>query len=1234
MDRARDAEPRRAREARAKLARDPAIAQVGFSYVSHALTLPNDPRWASTQSSYLAPLHVDRAWDLSQGAGVTVAVVDTGTDLDHPDLAGQLVSGHNVLKPNAQPQDDNGHGTLVSGIVAARTNNGRGVVGIAPSAKVMPIKVLDATGSGSDANIAVGIDWARTHGAKVINLSLGGTFDDPVLSDAIANAIAANVVVVAAAGNDGSNTVGFPASYSGVLAVAATDHSGSLTSFSSYGPRVDVAAPGLDITSTALGSGDQYATESGTSFSSPVVAGVAALVRSEHPTWTQGQVAAQIRNTARDVGYPGVDPAFGHGIVDALAAVGGPAAAPHPSLRVGVDEPNDTPAQATPLSIGATHSAQVAPETDQDWYTVHFSASGWYSINVPDGSPSLDHTLAPAVELYQPDLSFAASQELAGGSLLAHITVTGDYFIEVRNANGSTSPYTITVSSTSPPPRFAPSLDIDFGTGAQSVGVADVNGDGRADTLVAFGNSSAFPDTLAIFAQTPTRSLSLFAALPTDVMTGGGMATGDLDGDGHSDVAIPVSGGFDVFTHLSQSSVPQFFPQFGTTSLTIADVDGDTHNDIVAVGSFGVRVFWGPSFSSSTSVTSTATSATVAVGNVADNGDNLLDIVTCCSSYYVQTSLHVFAAASTVAVANGSDVAVGDVSSDSNDDIVTTVRAASGSVSRLNGDGSGGLDAPAWSAVAANPQSVSIADIDGDGLNDIVVLHDFVASGNPVATVGWLRQVTSGVFAAEQTFSIDDFNASYDAKALAVGDLDGDGASDALVATSFGISILVQNSGLLPSLGKAWVLDSQPSSLATGVAAGVDPTVRLGRDPTNVSVGTVQLDNAAGNAVAASVGYDSGTHQITITPSSPLPNGSYAVHLSGLSDASGEIMPAAETTFFVGPPPDETSPQTTLHSQPSGVESAATQTLSFTSSEAGSAFWCSDNNSPYHLCTSPQHVTAKAGAHTFRVFARDAAGNEDATPTLATWTYRPPVHGYWMLGGAGVVYPFGSAPGLGNAATSAAVDLEVSPSGYGYWVVDSVGRVFAFGDARAHGNAPALASGDSVTSLSRTASGNGYWLFTKRGRVYPFGDTRFYGDLRDTRLNGGVVDSVRTPTGHGYYMVASDGGVFSFGDARFHGSTGNLKLVAPVRSLVPDPDGVGYWLVASDGGVFAFAAPFRGSMGASHLNRPVVGMVAFGNGYLMVAADGGIFDFSTKPFLGSLGRHPPAVPIVSVAAIG
>ncbi|MDQ3945241.1 MAG: phosphodiester glycosidase family protein [Actinomycetota bacterium] len=250
----------------------------------------------------------------------------------------------------------------------------------------------------------------------------------------------------------------------------------------------------------------------------------------------------------------------------------------------------------------------------------------------------------------------------------------------------------------------------------------------------------------------------------------------------------------------------------------------------------------------------------------------------------------------------------------------------------------------------------------------------------------------------------------------------------------------------------------------------------------------------------------------------------------------------------------------------------------------------------------------------------------------------PPRSGYWMVGSDGAVYAFGDARHLGNAAVSGgaqAVDLEPTPSSNGYWIVDDNGSVFAFGDARYHGNADRsrLTAGEKVTSLSATPSGNGYWVFTSRGRVLALGDAVHFGDVSAVKLNGPVLDSIPTASGRGYYMVASDGGIFTFGDAVFHGSTGDIKLNAPVQSLVPDPDGVGYWLVASDGGVFSFQGAFRGSLGAQKLNKPVTGMVPFGNGYLMVGEDGGIFNFSDKAFAGSLGATPPARPVVSVAAL-
>jgi hypothetical protein len=247
--------------------------------------------------------------------------------------------------------------------------------------------------------------------------------------------------------------------------------------------------------------------------------------------------------------------------------------------------------------------------------------------------------------------------------------------------------------------------------------------------------------------------------------------------------------------------------------------------------------------------------------------------------------------------------------------------------------------------------------------------------------------------------------------------------------------------------------------------------------------------------------------------------------------------------------------------------------------------------------------------------------------------------GYWMVGADGKVFNFGQAQKFGDAGLTPgtqAVDLEPTITGNGYWVVDDAGGVARFGDALYYGGPDSLMlkADEKVTSLSSTKTGKGYWMFTNKGRVLAFGDAKSFGDLAGKTLNAPVLDSIVTSSGLGYYMVAADGGIFTFGDAVFYGSTGDVKLNKPVQSLVPDSDGKGYWLVASDGGIFAFEAPFKGSLGNVKLNKPVTGMVRYADGYMMVGEDGGIFNFSNQEFLGSLGKTPPAQPIVSVAALG
>jgi|GEM_PF-4923313 len=283
----------------------------------------------------------------------------------------------------------------------------------------------------------------------------------------------------------------------------------------------------------------------------------------------------------------------------------------------------------------------------------------------------------------------------------------------------------------------------------------------------------------------------------------------------------------------------------------------------------------------------------------------------------------------------------------------------------------------------------------------------------------------------------------------------------------------------------------------------------------------------------------------------------------------------------------------------------------------------------------------------FRVRAALAAFALGLGGMAGVLTSSPAAHaaagpGYLMVDEAGHIYPFGSAPFCGHSDmvfSHKATDVEITPNDKGYWILIDNGYVdykdcgMSASDSLAyeHNNIVPLASGERAVSLSALPDGTGYWVFTDRGKAIPFGNAQFFGDMSSVALNGPILGSVATPSGKGYWMVGSDGGIFSFGDAKFSGSTGNLKLNKPVMSMAPDPDGSGYWLVASDGGIFAFDAPFKGSMGATSLNKPIAGLVPGSNGYMMVGEDGGIFSFGDVAFLGSLGATPPSSPIRAVS---
>lgn len=317
--------PQRALEG---LARNPNIAYVepdaDVHTMGHTSTIPE------YQNSWgVDHIQADLVHPANKGTGIKVCIVDTGIDYNHPDLKANYVTGYDFVNSDSNPIDDNGHGTHVSGTVAAVGGNG-GVIGVAPEVSLYAVKVLDAGGSGTYSGVIAGINWCVNSGTQIISMSLGGSSGSTSLQSAVDTAYSKNVLLVAAAGNSGNlkgkgNNVVYPARYDSVIAVAATTKTDARASFSSTGPAVELSAPGSGIQSTWIGSG--YKTISGTSMATPHVSGSAALVFNSNElawtsagytngdgTWTNAEVRKVLDSTAQDLGVVGRDTLYGFGL--------------------------------------------------------------------------------------------------------------------------------------------------------------------------------------------------------------------------------------------------------------------------------------------------------------------------------------------------------------------------------------------------------------------------------------------------------------------------------------------------------------------------------------------------------------------------------------------------------------------------------------------------------------------------------------------------------------------------------------------------------------------------------------------------------------------------------------------------------------------------------------------------------------------------------------------------------
>lgn len=460
------------------------------AYGSEAHYVPNDPYYVSDSLWGIEYINADDlyGWDYTQALStVVIAVIDTGMDMDHPDLAaslasvdrgdGVMVNGYDAVSTDYNPEDGHGHGTHCAGTAAGIVNNGIGVAGVAGGAKILPIKVLSDSGTGTSVDVAEGIEWAVDHGADVISMSLGSSSPSQVELDAVNYAYANGVVVIAATGNDSNNwdsgpadiqlqyfdpgdpveynPVGYPAAYDHVIGVGSVGvHGGQviLSDFSNSGTAVDVVAPGEGVLSTYKNA--QYATMSGTSMATPHVSGLAALVLAENPTYTPAQVEAAIEGAAQmvtsgtDSTYGGNANYYGVGIVDAYGAINTTLLN---NLELSVGSITFSPGTASysitldydTTSIGIRPTARSVNQTltvDGSSYT----GTGYASVSLDVGSNSIPIVVTAADGVTTGTYTLNVTRSVADASLSA-LTISQGTLTPAFS--GATTSYTATVAS-------------------------------------------------------------------------------------------------------------------------------------------------------------------------------------------------------------------------------------------------------------------------------------------------------------------------------------------------------------------------------------------------------------------------------------------------------------------------------------------------------------------------------------------------------------------------------------------------------------------------------------------------------------------------------------------------------------------------------------------------------------------------------------------------------------------
>ncbi|HWZ31609.1 MAG TPA: S8 family serine peptidase [Bryobacteraceae bacterium] len=326
-------------------------------YLAHVNTTPNDPGYPSQW--HLATIQAPYAWNITTGStSVPIAMVDSGVDTTHPDLASKVVGGWNFLTGNSTITDTMGHGTTTAGAAAAIGNNGVGVAGVAWLNPIMPLIVVDATGYASYSNMASAISYAADHGARIVNVSIGGTSPSSTLQTAVNYAWNKGTIVFASAGNGGINAPYYPAGCQNVVSVGATDSTDTVAAFSNYGSFLSLTAPGVNIYTTTSGGGYGYGT--GTSYSSPIAAAVGALMLSKSPSLSASTLVSTLEQNSDDLGPAGWDQYYGWGRVNAYKALNATTTTTNNPPVVSISSPSNGNTVKASLAVQGTATDTVS----------------------------------------------------------------------------------------------------------------------------------------------------------------------------------------------------------------------------------------------------------------------------------------------------------------------------------------------------------------------------------------------------------------------------------------------------------------------------------------------------------------------------------------------------------------------------------------------------------------------------------------------------------------------------------------------------------------------------------------------------------------------------------------------------------------------------------------------------------------------------------------------------------